>query len=291
MPAFASHSPHRVMEMSPIPMASVTPAPQASSSFARIAASPPPGSPATSDSLDARSREVPAPLARPFRKMKRIGRRHHGGCRLQKLDCRDKPLGVPGSDRDVTKPEPVEHGERGAGDERAGVVGRDDAFAADDSRGRIGSRRGPDPNLDVGGGERNVARRPGRAAGRIDARDLLRVGGAMRPDRLIRRARRAQFVLLGERQRMDRLEPADGAVGRVTGALELAAIEARALEQIFDLLEVERRVEARLVLHGAASMSGSTIGISRSLVRPRNGRSPLRPSRRERSRSASPAPR
>ncbi len=69
----------------------------------------------------------------------------------------------------------------------------------------------------------------------------------MRPDRLIRRSRGAQFVLLGKRQRVDRVQPPDGAVGRVAGAFELAAIEARALEQVFDLLPVERRVEARLL--------------------------------------------
>ena len=32
------------------------------------------------------------------------------------------------------------------------------------------------------------------------------------------------------------------------GALELLAIEARALEQIFDLLEIERRIGSRLLL-------------------------------------------
>ena len=32
------------------------------------------------------------------------------------------------------------------------------------------------------------------------------------------------------------------------GALELVAIEARPLEQIFDLLEIERRIQSRLLL-------------------------------------------
>ena len=56
------------------------------------------------------------------------------------------------------------------------------------------------------------------------------------------RARAPQLVLLGQRQRRDRVEAADRAVRSKAGALELVAIEARAVEQIFDLLEVERRV-------------------------------------------------
>src|SRR3984957_18846785 len=47
MPAFCSHSPQRDTEMSPMPIASVTLAPHPASSLARIAGSPPPGSPAT----------------------------------------------------------------------------------------------------------------------------------------------------------------------------------------------------------------------------------------------------
>ena len=48
MPSCSSHSPHSDAPMSPMPIASVTRAPQPSSSRARKAGSPPPGSPATS---------------------------------------------------------------------------------------------------------------------------------------------------------------------------------------------------------------------------------------------------
>ncbi len=48
MPSRCSHSPHSDGPMSPIPIASVTVAPQPCSSRARKAGSPPPGSPATS---------------------------------------------------------------------------------------------------------------------------------------------------------------------------------------------------------------------------------------------------
>ena len=60
----------------------------------------------------------------------------------------------------------------------------------------------------------------------------------MRADRLVGRARAPQLVLFGERQRRDRLEPADRAVRGEPRPLELAAVEARASEEIFDLLEV-----------------------------------------------------
>src|SRR3954470_8932333 len=58
MPLCSSHSPQRDTPMSPMPIASVTFAPQASPSLARKAGSPPPGSPATSTrrTLDAARR-------------------------------------------------------------------------------------------------------------------------------------------------------------------------------------------------------------------------------------------
>ena len=65
--------------------------------------------------------------------------------------------------------------ERGAGDERPGVVGRDDPLAGRDPRGRVAARRAGHPVVEVAGGERDVARRAGRAARRVDADDLGRV--------------------------------------------------------------------------------------------------------------------
>ena len=63
---------------------------------------------------------------------------------------------------------------------------------------------------------------------------------------------RAQFVLFGQRQRGDLVETADRAVRREAGALELVAIEARALEQMLDLLADRAARRARAWFsHGA----------------------------------------
>ena len=172
-----------------MPIASVTLAPQPASSLARIAGSPPPGSPATMTRFTLeRARSTPR-ACRPLGEMQRVGRRHRDDGRLQELDRRHQPLGVSGADRDVAEPEPVEGAERRAGDERAGVIGRDDALAALEARGRVGARRGAHPDFEIGGGQRDVARRSGGAAGRIDAHDLFGRGGQMRADRLVGRAR------------------------------------------------------------------------------------------------------
>ena len=70
----------------------------------------------------------------------------------------------------------------------------------------------------------------------------------MRPDRLVARARAAQFVLLGERQLGDFRQTADRR-GRIeAGARELVAIEARALEEIGDLSAIERIVAAGVLV-------------------------------------------
>src|ERR1700739_968826 len=74
----------------------------------------------------------------------------------------------------------------------------------------------------------------------------------MRADRLFGRRRSAQLVLFGQRRAFDRVEPADRAVRRKARALELAAIEARAFEEIFDLFEIERSIEPRLAFPGPA---------------------------------------
>ena len=196
----------------------------------------------------ARLDEVHAALARPFGEMQRIGGRQRHRGRFQKIDRRHQALGVPRADRDDTEAEALERVECRSSDERTGVVGRDDALAARDSRGCVRARRRAHPDFEIGGGERNEARRPGRAAGRIDARDLVAPCGQMGADRLFGRTRGAQLVLFGQRHAFDRVETADRPMRRKARALELAAIEARALEEIFDLLEVERRVGPRLIL-------------------------------------------
>ena len=113
-----------------MPIASVTLAPQAASSLARIAGSPPPGSPATITrvTLDF-ARSMPR-ASRPFGKMQGVGRRHRDDGRLQQLDRGDQALGVSRADGNVAEAEPVEGAERRAGDEGPGVIGRDDALAA-----------------------------------------------------------------------------------------------------------------------------------------------------------------
>ena len=59
----------------------------------------------------------------------RVGRCQHGRLRPQPLDRLHEPVGVARADGDVAEADPVEGGERRAGDERPGVVGRDDPLA------------------------------------------------------------------------------------------------------------------------------------------------------------------
>ena len=103
-----------------------------------------------------------------------VRRRQRGRLGLEQLDRAHQPLAVAGADRDVAEADALERGERGAGDERAGVVGRHDALAGRDAGRRVAAGGAGDPVLDVGGGQRDVARRPGRAARRVDAHDLRR---------------------------------------------------------------------------------------------------------------------
>ncbi len=134
------------------------------------------------DALDARAAEIDAALRRPLEEMRRVRRREHRRLGSEIPDRLDEALGVPGADRDVREADPIEGGERGAGHERAGVVGRDDALAGRDARGRVAARRAGDPVVEVAGGQRDVARRPGRAARRVDADDLRASRrGARRP--------------------------------------------------------------------------------------------------------------
>src|SRR5271165_3538182 len=175
-----------------------------------------------------------------------MGWRHRRDRRFEQVDCGEEALGVGQANRYVTEAEAFEAVEGYTGDERPRIVGRDDALAALNARGGVRARAGAHPDFEVGGAERNIAGRPGRAARRIDAHDVRWSGGEMRPDRLLARTRGAQLVLLGERQRLDGAELPDSAVRCEAGALELPAVEPRMFEEILDLLQVERRVGARL---------------------------------------------
>ena len=69
--------------MSPMPIASVTRAPQAASSRARSSGSPPPGSPATSSRRNADpARSIPRAAA-PLGEVQRVGRRQRHRIRAQ----------------------------------------------------------------------------------------------------------------------------------------------------------------------------------------------------------------
>ena len=161
------------------------------------------------DALDARAVEV------ALDEIGGVRRRRHHGLRPQQLDRLDQAVGVAGADRDVGEAEPVEGGERGAGHERAGVVGADDALAGLDAGGGVAARRAGHPVLEVLRGERDVARRAGGAAGGVDAHDLVRLGAQVRADRVLARDGRPDLALVGEREggrcprgRRDRGRPA-----------------------------------------------------------------------------------
>ena len=100
MPCCSSHSPQSETAMSPIPIASVTCAPQARSSLRahrRLAAARLAGD---HDPLDAGRGGVEAALARPFGEVERVGGRQRHRLRLEQPDGAHQPVGVAAADRD-----------------------------------------------------------------------------------------------------------------------------------------------------------------------------------------------
>ena len=86
-------------------------------------------------------------------------------------------------------------------------------------RGGVGAGGSARPHFEIAGGERDVARDAGGAAGRIDADDLVAGRGAMGSDGLVAAPGLAQLVLFGGRQSRDVGEAADGGgVGEAGGA-------------------------------------------------------------------------
>ncbi len=83
--------------------------------------------------LHRRSAQIEVALGRPFDEIRRVRGRDDGGLGPELLDREHQPLGVPRPDRDMGETDPVERAERGTGDERPGVVGRDDALARPDA--------------------------------------------------------------------------------------------------------------------------------------------------------------
>src|SRR5919198_3377798 len=190
------------------------------------------------------------------------------------LDGLQEAIARAGPDRDVRDADALEGVERGAGDERPGVVGRRDPVAGGETRGGVAARRAGHPVLEVAGRERDVARRARRPARRVDPDELARLHAEVRAERVLRRARRLELGLLGERELRDLRQAA-----RRVEARELLAVEGRPLEEVGELAAVARVVE-------------------RELLRPRprldlirRTRSPPRPPWRAGIRSAVPAPR
>src|SRR5260221_8700232 len=97
----------------------------------------------------------------------------------------------------------LESGERGAGDERPGAEGRNDAVAGLEAVLRIGIAPDRTPVLDVALRQRDIERRATGAAGRVDARGLADGDRGVRTERRVRRLALAQLVLLGEGQFRD----------------------------------------------------------------------------------------
>ena len=107
--------------------------------------------------------------------------------------------------------------------------------------------RSRSPVVEVGSGQRDIAGRAGRAAGRVDPDDLGRRRAEVGADRVIRRARIPDLLLVGERQPCDVREPA-GVRGRVdAGRRQLLPVEGRALEQVGELRPVGRVVDGELL--------------------------------------------
>ena len=145
--------------------------------------------------------------AGPFDEMGGVRGRQHDASGRRSRDRLHQPLGVAGADRDVAEPEPVERGQRRARDERPRVVGGHDPLAGLDAGRGVAARRACDPVVEVGGGQRDVARRAGGAAGRVDAHDLVAGRAQVRAERVLGRDRGPDLGLLGQRQLGDLVEP------------------------------------------------------------------------------------
>src|SRR5439155_23380678 len=154
----------------------------------------------------------------------------------------EQPLGVARADGDVAEPDPLERGEGRARGEWAGVVRGDDALAGDDAGRGVAARRAGHPGVGVLGCQRDVARRAGRAAGRVDPDDLAGRHAEVAADRVLRRARRPELALLGEREAGDARQAAAG-----VRAAQLLPVEGGTLEQVAELVAVGGVVRGELL--------------------------------------------
>jgi hypothetical protein len=168
-----------------------------------------------------------------------VRRRTDERLRAQSLERLQHLFGVAGADRDMRDAERIEGVERGAGDERARVVGGEQELAGAQAAARIAAPRDRAPILEIVARERYVARRAARAARRIDARRLLGPDRGMQAERRRLGLARAQLVLHGERQLRDALQAADRRRRVESRRGQLPAIERGALEQPRDLLAIQ----------------------------------------------------
>ena len=150
------------------------------------------------DSPDARIAQVGE-----LEEVRGVRRRQHDRVGTQLLDREQRALARACAGRDMTDADPRKCVECGSGDERARVVRGEDAVAARETGRRVAARGAGHPVVEVAFGERDVARRAGRAARRVDADELGRRCAEMRADRIVSPARRTQLVLLGQRQLRD----------------------------------------------------------------------------------------
>jgi hypothetical protein len=200
------------------------------------------------DALDARARQVEAPVGSRLDQVGGVGGRQDRGLRAEELDRGQQPLGVAGAEGNVTGTDAVEGSQGGARHERARVICRDEPLAGREARGGVAPRRPCHPVLEVVRGQRDVARRAGRAARRVDPDDLLGRRAEMRSERILGRDRLPQLPLLGQRQAGEVGEPA-GVRGR--GAArgdELGPVERRAREDVCELCAVRGVVDRELFL-------------------------------------------
>ena len=167
--------------------------------MARKAGSPPPGSPATStrSTLDAAQVEPVRAHSSTYAAYEGVSTTASGRSRSI---AREEPLGVARADRDVRRARSA-RSRRAPPRRRTGrrCRWRRSAARLDAGRG-VAARRARDPVLEVAGGQRDVARRAGRAAGRVDADDLVAADAEVRADRVLVGRRRLQLGLLGQRQ-------------------------------------------------------------------------------------------
>ena len=238
--------PRATTPMSPMPIASVTLAPQPSSSLARNAGSPPPGSPATSTRSTLDAAQVEARARPPTRRDRRRTRASARPPRARSRSIASRRRSVfPVPTGTWLRPMRSNAASAAPGDERAGVVRRDDPLAGDDARGGVAARRAGDPVLEIAGRQRDVAGRARRAARRVDPDDL---GGARRGARRSGSRRVAvafSSPLSVKRQLRDLGEPACSLGGCDAGGGELLAVERRALEEVRELHAVARGRRAR----------------------------------------------